>query len=346
MILRISLCLRYANAFQEARSIKRAKQGRDKRGLQLLCLIFMMVNIGCGIIDDVYRIAISPDGNQIVFDYKDKLYLMNIENKQISIIKGATQGEEQAWGASFSPDGKKLVYVVYTRLSEGGEIYSFSLNEGIRMRLTNNALHDDMPSFSPDGSKVAFWRYHTFRSYSMGGYVWDDADIYILNLNGNSEKRITTQNYDYYALGPPYFSPDGREILYSAEEDTIFTVDSEGHSAPVVLLAGDDDRVYTDPYFSPDGEKIVFISDRSKEFRYEVWLMDKDGTNITKITHNQPSIKPCNKNPIFSPDGRKIFFLSDLKRDGKYSMWSIDVDGKNLQLITHFRKIVSGMRRR
>lgn len=312
--------------------------GQQRKAIRTFSLlIFLIFFVSCsGIIDDVRRASISPDGSQIIFDYNGKLYLMTNNGKQVTPVRVAIEKNEEAWGAFFAPDGKKVVYIVYRLLSEGGEIYSAFLTKRSRIRLTNNRFHEDSPSFSPDGSKIVFWRCHTFRSYSLGGYVWDNCDIYIMNADGSGEKRLTWQNYHFSLLSPPYFSKNGKEILYSADGQ-IFKVGVENSQSLKALTQ----RVSyhdSDPYFSPDGKKIVFISDRVKRFHYELWLMDADGSHAIQVTSNQPIERPYNRAPFFSSDGQKIFFLSDLRRDGKYSLWVVDVNDKKPHLITMFRK--------
>lgn len=51
-------------------------------------------------------------------------------------------------------------------------------------RLTNNDADDAFPTFSPDGGTIAF---HSFRDGDWG--------IYILNVDGSGEKKLTEGNW-------------------------------------------------------------------------------------------------------------------------------------------------------
>ncbi len=62
------------------------------------------------------------------------------------------------------------------------------------------------------------------------------------------------------------------------------------------------------PAYSPDGQKIAFSSTRDGNL--EVYSMNPDGTNPTRLTNNSAS----DTYPAFSPDSSQIAF--DSNRDG------------------------------
>jgi WD40 repeat protein len=57
--------------------------------------------------------------------------------------------------------------------------------------------------------------------------------------------------------------------------------------------------------FSPDGERIVFRS--SRDGKFELYLMDRDGSNVRQLTNNEAR----DNFPVFSPKGDAIAFSSD-----------------------------------
>ena len=60
-------------------------------------------------------------------------------------------------------------------------------------------------------------------------------------------------------------------------------------------------------FWSPDGKKIFFYSQRD-ESRYEIWSINADGSNLTRVTHTTGRSVWY---PTVSPDGRKLACYND-----------------------------------
>ena len=74
--------------------------------------------------------------------------------------------------------------------------------------------------------------------------------------------------------------------------------------------------------------KIAFISHRD-EGSGEIYVMNADGSNQTRLTNNLAyDVDPC-----FSPDGTKIAFTS--KRDGDLEIYIMNADGSNRTRLTN-----------
>jgi Tol biopolymer transport system component len=72
--------------------------------------------------------------------------------------------------------------------------------------------------------------------------------------------------------------------------------------------------------------KIAFVSDR--DGNWEIYVMDADGTNQTRLTTNAA----IDSNPSWSPDGTKIAFAS--YRDGNAEIYVMDAGGGNQTRLT------------
>jgi Tol biopolymer transport system component len=73
--------------------------------------------------------------------------------------------------------------------------------------------------------------------------------------------------------------------------------------------------------------KIAFASDR--DGNYEIYVMNADGTNQTRLTFNNTD----EKSPAWSPDGTKVAFISD--RDGNNEIYVMEADGTNQTRLTN-----------
>jgi len=60
-------------------------------------------------------------------------------------------------------------------------------------------------------------------------------------------------------------------------------------------------------FWSPDGKQIYFYSQRDEK-RYEIWSINADGSNLTRVTHTTGRSVWY---PTISPDGRKLACYND-----------------------------------
>jgi len=97
---------------------------------------------------------------------------------------------------SISPDGKNIAF------THKGDIYEVPSNGGIAAQLTNTKFYEFRPIWSPDNNKIAF------ASNEFGNF-----DIFLLDLETNQLKRLTTHSADEY---PTSFSPDGKYVLFTS----------------------------------------------------------------------------------------------------------------------------------
>jgi Tol biopolymer transport system component len=282
---------------------------------------------------------IAPDGEHVVFVAADgNLYLLHMRSLQVQQL---TKAKAKQFTPAFSPDGKSIAYAAAEADTKGKALFVRSLDGKQVRQLTDDANVSDFgPSYSPDGSKIVFGRAHRHRPYSMGGWTWDNYDVYTMNRDGSQLRRITQQNY--YQISQPRFSRDGKSVIYSASVRRVmrgtittgFQADAKG-SQPPKPLAKDapTDGKYaawvSRPAVSPDGNSIAFFSDRADPFRYDLYVMNGDGTNprplgITKISH-------YNDKAVFTPDGKSVLFLAGTESGAGnrpiYSLWQVNTDG-------------------
>ena len=175
-------------------------------------------------------------------------------------------------------------------------------------RLTNDTRVDEVPAWSPDGSRIAFER-------EWASNWWD---IYVMNADGSGVNNVTSSMRN---AGHPTWSPDGSRIAFwgtinPGDPTQIWVINVDGSG--LVGLGGDGS-----PAWSPDGSKIAFHGSG------RLYLMNPDGTGVTEIFNN--STLPIG-GPTWSPDGARIAFSA--WRDGNYEIFSISPDGTGLMRLT------------
>ncbi len=137
--------------------------------------------------------VMSPDGNHIAFSSdrsgRPMIYIMNRDGAGAKRVTFAGRyNSTPAW----SPDGKKLLFAGF---DEGHfDIFMMDSTGYNMVRLTtarkmnnNKYSNNEDPVFSPDGRHVMFVSDRT-----------GSKQIYIINLDGTNERRITFDRFNYF----------------------------------------------------------------------------------------------------------------------------------------------------
>lgn len=221
-------------------------------------------------------------------------------------------------------------------------------------QLTDNSSTDSDPSWSPDGSKIAF-------SSDRDG----DWDIYVMDADGSDIVQLTDNTG---TDSDPSWSPDGSKIAFASDRDhdfEIYVMEADGSG---VIQLTDNSGGDGNPAWSSDGSRIVFSSDRDGD--WEISMMNTDGFGYVQLTANhdddvEPSWSPVggkiafasyrdgdleiyvmdgsdtmqltdnsgvDGHPSWSRDGSKIAFLSD--RDGDFEIYIMEADGSGITQLT------------
>lgn len=186
----------------------------------------------------------------------------------------------------------KIVFV--SDRDGNAEIYSCNADGSDIRRLTNNAVIDDQPAWSRDGSRIAFVSDRT-----------GNPELYLMDADGaNVVRKTFSGSYSQH----PTWSPDGTRIAYSALSNgskNIWIVDAGATSRSPSLLFEEAGRDF-EPAWSPDGTKIALVSDQMAfDFVYDIFTINSDGTNSKSITDNIFD-QTDYLQPSWSPDGAKL----------------------------------------
>jgi eukaryotic-like serine/threonine-protein kinase len=299
--------------------------------------------------------AWSPDGSHIAFrrhtPESDAVYLIpslsGPERKIADIFPRLLGPRVGGDGLAYSLDGKFLAVPDKSSAEEPFSIALISIETGDKRKLTSplaGSVGDNTPSFSPDGSRLAFSR--------ISGQGVED--IYLMRVEGGEPKRLTFDNRDIRDLD---WTADGREIVFISNREGdmgMWRVSASGGPPERILtavgydiarlslsrqgnrlvysqqfadtniwrfdLAGAHGRVGgptmvisssksdSGPQYAPAGERITFRSDRSGSL--EIWTCESDGSNPVQLTSFGG---PQTGSPCWSPDGRQIAFAARLE---------------------------------
>ena len=151
------------------------------------------------------------------------------------------------------------------------------------------------PTFSPDGTRIAFRRQ---------GYAPGTSGIFAKAIGSSQIVQLTNNSEDCC----PVWSPDGRSIAFSRSsgmEDQIYRVSANGgplqklYSTQAGSRRGNLD-------WSPNGEYIAFAG-QSLQGTSSIFLLSFKNLTARRIT--EPPLLNNDWGPAFSPDGESLVFV-------------------------------------
>jgi Tol biopolymer transport system component/pimeloyl-ACP methyl ester carboxylesterase len=273
----------------------------------------------------------SPDGAYILFqsnrDGSFDIYRMNSDGSNPQrLTRNAGQNYWPDWWMpvqqqSAAGSDKKIAFV--SDRDGNGEIYIANADGSQPQRLTRNTVWDGTPTWSPDGTLIAYYTHLTEQSWA----------IMIMNADGSSPRQLTESAGSTLCSFGPVWSPDGRRIAFTIEPSSKPTCEMKHTEIAIINTDGSGFSLLTQNEandlvgaWSPDGTQLVFSSNR--DGNDEIYVMNADGTQPRRLTTNSAS----DILPAWSPDGQRITFTTD--RDGNYEIYGMAADGSSPARLT------------
>jgi Tol biopolymer transport system component len=164
-------------------------------------------------------------------------------------------------------------------------------------KLTTDLQDDSHPTWSPDGTQIAF------QSDRSSG----ELNIWTMDASGANPAQLTANvNDDRH----PAWSPDGDWIVFDSDRAGTFDIWrlplASGEIDAENLTFGNDDDI--EPAWSPGGDDLWFASSRGIETDYDVWRQDVATGVAVQVT----SFSENERAPAPSADGTMLAFASEL----------------------------------
>lgn len=158
----------------------------------------------------------APDGRRVVMsilnqDGNSNLAVMDLGSRQISRI---TSGAQIDTGASFSPDGSRIVFE--SDRGGGQQVYVMGAGGGGASRISQGEGRYATPVWSPRGDLIAFTK------QGRGGF-----QLGVMAPDGSRERILASA----FHLEGPTWAPNGQVIAYFREQGAgpaLWTVDVNG----------------------------------------------------------------------------------------------------------------------
>ncbi|MCI0631479.1 MAG: hypothetical protein L0Y44_12585 [Phycisphaerales bacterium] len=234
-------------------------------------------------------------------------------------------GDDKAYHAEcvLSPNGRHLLYCSLE--GERGDLYVKDLQTGAVNHIVKSKGYDGGPFFSPDGKRICYRSDRRNQHY---------LQLFVADLAFNERGEISGVGREYQLTDDdvlvhwcPYWTPDGRHLVYSSSElghtnYEVYIIDADPGNLP-----GSDgavkygtrrrrithsDRADVLPAFSHDGKTMIWTSQRGPDGESQLWaaqfVFDPDAT----IKPDEPkAAKPAkaeeNRVVVEDPDTGRVF---------------------------------------
>ncbi len=191
------------------------------------------------------------------------------------------------------------------------------------VRLTNDGLAKRRPSWSPDGSRLAFARHE-----AGGAHIWQ----YVMDVGKpDSSRRITNRPAPDFDGA---FTRDGKDLMLvkvtlSGTDGNLDVAIAPAEGGEPKTIVGDvgGKRSHAEwPTPSPDGKRFAFTS--THEGNQEIYTAAIDGSDVVRVTQS-PGV---DFHPSWTPDGKSLAFATD--RWGGLELAIVGADGTGLRRLT------------
>jgi hypothetical protein len=248
-----------------------------------------------------------------------KNQIWRVKPDGVSNAESITPGSHEGCNADFAVYSPKFNRIAFASncpsYGASDDIYVMVLGDddgkpiGQPRRLTTSSDREFSPTWSPDGSRIA---YISNSNGSNGSY-----DIWTMRSDDGTDKRSII-NSPYVDTEPSWGA--NNLITFTSRRPSvaqIYTMNPNSTSTPVQITTAGENYM---PRWNHRGDSIVFGSNRNG--RQEIYTMRADGGGQTLLTNNTV----FDRYPAYAYNDNGIVF-AETQGDGSLELWTMNLNG-------------------
>jgi dipeptidyl aminopeptidase/acylaminoacyl peptidase len=300
---------------------------------------------------------VSPDGKWVAYTVATPDMEANRNASNIWVVATAGGAEIQLTRSGhdsspvWSPDGKSIAFL--SSRSGDSQVYLLSTDGGEAHPLTKLSTGADMVKWSPDGKTIAFTssvypdckdddcnskrdaekekskvKAHVAEHLLYRHWThWNDgkrSHLFVVSADGSGAPRDLTAGADYdippderSGPGDFNFSPDGKEICFTAVTDKIEAISTNADLFIVSAAGGEAKRITTQPGFdgnpvySPDGKFIAYHAQLTAGYESDRWRVMLYDRQSGKNENLSEGFDRSAEELAWSPESKTIYFTAE-----------------------------------
>src|SRR5439155_4868973 len=242
----------------------------------------------------------SDHENRIVYEMDGELQILDTKNGKATPISITVPDDGLARRPSrisaagniesydLSPKGERALF------SARGDIFSAPIEKGPTRNLTHSSgAHDKWPTWSPDGSQIAFIS-------DLSG----EEELYLVPQNGSKPPQQITSGGAAMRYQPEW-SADGKRIGFSDKDGRIFVVTvADKKMTEIVKTPRNQIRDYV---WSPRGTFLAFSMSTTGSGFSQVYVWSAADNQVRRLTEGTFNAI----NPVWDPQGNYLYYISN-----------------------------------
>ena len=232
------------------------------------------------------------DGEGFYSENPWHIWTVNIKTGK---CKQLSKGNFNHHQASWSPDGKRIVYTSIrsedpSQDPKATRIFTMRSDGKAQKEVSTHSFHPHHPSFSPEGKQIAYYAFNEPYVWWKGCYLW------VVNSNGKGRAKNILKQFDVTATAysfddvrgmpiqsPPIWSPKGDKIYLQIGKhgnEHLMSIDVAARGRELKPVYTEKGLVH-EPSMSTDGKRLTFGFSTSTTCS-EVFALDLEKNKVSR----------------------------------------------------------------